>query len=326
MKKIGLLSILLPVLMLLIPLPSMKNAPNESIAVSGSYTYSDDTTVPANEAASESFRLYDHESGEIIEISTEDYIFGVLAAEMPASYEPEALKAQAVAAYTFACRRKQTAENKEYDISTDYTVDQAYITTAAAQEKWGENADVYTEKLKTAVSEVSGYLVTYNGDTALTVYHAVSSGKTENAEDIWGSEIPYLTAVDSSGDRLASNYLSSAEFTAEEFSDKLTALCEFTGEPETWLGKSECTDSGHVKQITICRKAISGSDVRSALELPSSTFDISFSDGGFIVNCRGYGHGVGMSQHGANILAQQGSDFKEILSHYYPGCEIEKVN
>lgn len=325
MKKIALMSILIPVLLLLIPLPAMEKAPPETKAVSGGYIYSDLEEIPVADAVSDSFRLYDHQSGSITEISAEDYIFGVLAAEMPASYETEALKAQAVAAYTFACRRKQTSADKEYDISTDYTVDQAYITEEAAREKWGDNADEYIEKLRSVVEETAGYMVTYEETTALTVYHAVSSGKTECASDIWGGDIPYLIAVDSPGDRLASNYLSSSKFTAEDFSERLKELCVFSGEPEAWIGESECTDSGYVKQITICGNSVSGSKLRAALDLPSGTFDISLRDDTFTVTCKGYGHGVGMSQYGANVMAEQGSDFKEILCHYYPGCEVEKI-
>ena len=323
MKKIGLLSIILPILLLLIPLPAINTKPPSSIETSGGFISDESLELPAEQALTDSFLLYDHTTGKISEISSDDYIFGVLAAEMPALYEFEALKAQAVAAYTFACHRRQSSD-KEYDITTDYTVDQAYITLEAAREKWGDDADTYIEKLKKAVSETAGYMLTYNGSTALSVYHSVSSGKTENAADIWGSDIPYLRSVDSSGDRLAKNYLSTSTFTAEEFSEKLKELCEFSGEAQNWIGKSHCTNSGYVKQILICEKEITGADIRSALELPSATFDISFRDNTFTVTCRGYGHGVGMSQHGANIMAQQGSDFKEILSHYYTGCEIEK--
>lgn len=325
MKKICLLSIMLPILMILIPLPTMKNVSFESVEISGGYLYNEAENISVSNAVTDSFLLYDHKSGNIEKISAEDYIFGVLAAEMPALYETEALKAQAVAAYTFACRRKYSSNNKGYDISTDYTVDQAYITEEDARKKWGDDADKYVEKLRNVVKETAGYVVTYKGNIALTVYHSVSSGRTEKASDIWGGNIEYLVSVDSSGDRLADNYLSTATFTAQEFSEKLKSLCEFSSEAEKWLGKSSCTDSGHVKSIEICGKEVSGSDVRSALTLPSSTFDISFRDGVFTVVCKGYGHGVGMSQYGANIMAQQGSDFKEILCHYYTGCKVEKA-
>lgn len=325
MKKTVLMLIILPLLLLLIPLPTLKSTPQQSVSVSGDYTFEDNKTVPISKAVTDTFLVYNHKTDDINQLSAQNYIFGVLAAEMPASYEIEALKAQAVAAYTFACRRKQTSSNKNYDISTDHTIDQAYISETEAREKWGENADEYTEKLKKAVNETLGYIITYQGDTALAVYHSVSAGKTEKAANVWGSEIPYLTSVDSSGDCLANNYISTLEFSPQDFREKLKKLCAFSGEPETWLGKNVCTESGYVKEISVCQAKLSGSDVRSALELASSAFDITYKGGTFTVTCRGYGHGVGMSQHGANIMAQQGSTFKEILSHYYSGCDIEKV-
>lgn len=325
MKKTVLMLIFLPLLLLLIPLPALELTPQQSLPTSGKHTYEDDRNVPVSQAATDKFLVYNHKTNEINELSAENYIFCVLAAEMPASYEIEALKAQAVAAYTFACRRKQTSSNKNYDISTDYTVDQAYISEAEARENWGEKADEYTEKLKKAVAETLGYIITYQGNTALSVYHSVSAGKTEKAVNVWGSEIPYLIAVNSSADCLADNYISSLEFSSQDFSEKLKDLCTFSGGPETWVGKNVCTESGYVKEISICQTQLSGADVRSALKLASSAFDITFKDDVFTVTCRGYGHGVGMSQHGANIMAQQGSSFKEILSHYYSGCDIEKI-
>lgn len=324
MKKICLLSLLIPLVMLLFPLPTLKSD-NETVlpTLSNASAYKP-TEIPAKNIKIETFKVYSHQSGEISEISSKDYIFGVLAAEMPALYEEEALKAQAVAAYTFACYRRETNKEKQYDITTDFSVDQAFITEDAAREKWGENADTYIEKLRKIVKETSGEVITHNGNLALSVYHSVSSGRTESAEDVWGSKIEYLVPVESSADRLADNYLKTLTFSAEEFRQKLSHLCEFSGEVNDWLGKSVCSDSGMVKSIEICKKSLLGGEIRKALDLPSANFEISLVKDTFSITSRGYGHGVGMSQYGANALAKQGSNYKEILNWYYKGCEVQK--
>ena len=322
MRKNIILVILLPIFLLLIPLPTLESSQANLPFNATAPLYSENGNAPVS---SDSFRILLTESNTVTVLSANDYIFGVLAAEMPALYHEEALKAQAVAAYTFACRRRAANTLKEYDISDDYTTDQAFITEAEAREKWGENADSYIQKLKSAVAETAGLTVTYDGELALTVYHSVSSGKTESAENVWGNKIPYLVSVDSSADRLAKNYLKDFQFTVEEFKRGLEKLCNFDKDEKNWVGKCIRTDSGCVKQINICGEALSGADVRTALSLTSSAFEISYKDGVFTVTCKGYGHGVGMSQHGANVMAQQGSDFKEILSHYYKGCKVERL-
>lgn len=263
------------------------------------------------------------DTGEIRIFSLEDYIFGVVAAEMPALYENEALKAQAVVGYTYFLRKKDTSANTEYDISDDYTVDQAFITPEKARERWGDGADEYEQKIKAAVKEVLYKKVTYGGDIAVTVYHAISGGKTERAADIWGGEYPYLVQVDSSWDKLAENYLSTAEFTADELKSKLSALAELKSTDENCFSDISRTDSGSVKNLKISGVTVSGGDLRKALNLRSADFDISFSDKRYVFTVRGYGHGIGMSQNGANYMAMQGKTWEEILLHYYPGCKIE---
>ncbi len=324
MKKITFLTLFLLFAMLLLPLIKAAVPQNKTVPTFKSDNILQEQEIPANTAYSETFRLL-CEDGKIVELSAEEYITGVVAAEMPALYHNEALKAQAVAAYTFACRRKQSNKNQDYDITCDPTVDQAYISNEKLQEKWGEKTEEYRNKIHTAVKETAGLMVTYDGNAALTVYHAVSSGRTESAEDIWGGAVPYLVPVDSSGDRLADNYLTTVELSSDDFSSKLSALCKFSGNASEWIGKTVCTDSGTVKSITVCGSKLNGSDVREALDLRSSNFEIIYKDNSFCITTRGYGHGVGLSQHGANIMANDGSSFEEILCWYYPGCAVEKI-
>lgn len=322
MKKTLCIALVLFSAMLLIPLTSLKTTVTDTLPTSAAAA----VKIPkAKNAASDKFKVLNSDTGEVTEIKAEDYIFGVVAAEMPALYSEEALKAQAVAAYTYACRRRAENSAKTYDITTDYTTDQSYISSDALKEKWGENTDKYTKKIRSAVESVSGYMVTYEGSPALTVYHAISAGITETAENVWGCSYPYLCAVDSPGDKLSPDYISALTISRDELASKLDGIVSLTGEPSEYFGKAEKTDSGMVKEILVCGESVRGAKIRSLLNLRSSFFDVQYSDGSFTFTVYGYGHGVGMSQNGANYMAKQGSDFKEILTTYYPGCKVEKI-
>ena len=267
------------------------------------------------------FSLLRKESGKIEKISANDYLCGVLAAEMPASYETEALKAQAVAAYTFALYRKERTKEK-YDITDDYKTDQSYTPLSQAQEKWGEKSSEYTAKIKSAVASVSGMYLSYENKTALSVYHAISSGKTESCKEVWGNDIPYLVAVDSAFDKTSPSYISTLTLSAAELKEKLKGYT-ITGSAQDYFKNIKKTDSGRVKTLNLCGKEVTGSDIQKALSLRSAIFDVVCQNDSFTFTVYGYGHGVGMSQYGANAMAKQGSSYKEILYHYYKGCKIK---
>ncbi len=263
--------------------------------------------------------------GKIEKIPEEEYICSVVAAEMPVLYEAEALKAQAIAAYTYACYRRDSRKNEEYDISADASSDQAYKTLSKAAEKWGDKAEEYTKKIKSVVKSVMGYKITYNNKVILASYHAISSGKTESGVNVWGKGYDYLVSVESIGDLLAEGYLSEVSFTPEEFKVKAASLgANMTGEPANWLREPNRTDTGMVKGYQLGEKLVSGTDMRKCFGLRSANFDLAFTENKFVFTVRGYGHGVGMSQNGANYMAKQGSTYLEILSWYYPKCKIEK--
>lgn len=260
------------------------------------------------------------EKNEVVTLSLEDYLFGVVAAEMPALYETEALKAQTVAAYTyFLCARES---GKDFDITDDYTVDQAFVLPKAAREKWGSAADEYENKIRSTVKSVIGKRVLYEGAPARTVYHAISFGVTENAKDVWGGDYPYLISVDSSFDKLSTSFISEKSFTAEELKSALSSLAEVKALDSNVITDITRTASGGVKTLKVSGKEVSGGDVRRALELKSANFEVSFSSGKYTFTVKGYGHAVGMSQNGANYMAQQGKTYEEILLHYYTGCTI----
>ena len=284
-------------------------------------------TVTASADDSVAFSVKMSDGGKIKKIAAKEYVFGVLAAEMPAQYETEALKAQAVAAYTYALYKKDEAKKagKNYDLGDSGTDSQCYITRKAAREKWGEKADEYEKKFDKVVAETSRLAVLYDGKPILAAYHAISAGKTENASEIWGGDYPYLKSVDSVGDLLNPDYLTQVSVTAEEFAQKLKDKgIESVGDPTGFLGEKKCSTVGSVLSITVCGKALSGEDMRSAFGLRSADFDVALENGSFVFTVRGYGHGVGMSQYGAKRMAEDGSTYIEILSAYYTGCKLGK--
>ncbi len=262
--------------------------------------------------------------GTITEYTVNDYIFGVVAAEMPMLYEKEALKAQAVAAYSFALYKMYSNESADYAIPADPNVSQAFIPRDEARKKWGDKADEYTKKLDDCISEVSGHALTYEGQPILAAYHAISAGTTNSCLDVWGKALPYLQSQDSFGDKLCDGYLSEAVFSAEELADKLKELATPSGEAQNYFKDIDTTDNGYVKTITYCGVKVTGSQISKALSLRSSNFTVSLADGKYTFKVKGYGHGVGLSQTGADYMAKQGCSYEEILSHYYKGAVLQK--
>ncbi len=269
-------------------------------------------------------------TGDVERVNLREYIIGSVAAEMNALYHSEALKAQAVASYTYAKKtREQNLKHKESylgsaDITDSPDTHQGYITKAQRQEKWGNNFKKYEEKIEAAVDEVFGKYLTYNGETALAVYHSVSSGRTQSAETMWGSKIPYLISVESQGDRLSPDYTEKRSYSEEDFK-KLANECDvsLSGEADEWFKELTKADSGYILSVRLGQKEISSAKFREIFDLRSLCFNISYDDKKFSVTCYGHGHGVGMSQYGADYMARQGSSWLEILEHYYPQTEVE---
>ncbi len=302
--------------MLLIPLA----ARGESEPPSGDK----DSPAPTESEDKETGEQFIIKDGDdLITLSASEYITGVVAAEMPALYHDEALKAQAVAAYTYALYKKDANREKDYDLTADSATDQAFADEAAQKEKWGAKFDEYRQRISAAVAAVKGEFIAFRGKPILAAYHAISSGKTETAAAVWGSDYPYLQSVESEGDRLSDGYLAEGVFSPE----KLCELLEIEGPlvaEDAIIGEIERSDCGTVKRLIIGGHGFTGSSVRAALSLRSSNFDLCVREGAFIFTTHGYGHGVGMSQFGADFLADRGYTYKEILSHYYQGCEIKK--
>lgn len=320
MKKILVLTLILSLSFLLTPLAALENG-NSALPT----TIVTDIPKADEIPAAKTFRVCETESGEVSEYSAEDYIVGVVAAEMPALYHEEALKAQAVAAYTYACIRKTENSQKSYDITTDPTTDQAFLTESELQDKWGDKAEEYIAKIKSCVKEVAGLMITHNGTPIVAVYHAISSGTTENSQDVWGKELPYLKSVASEGDKLATNYISQKEFTLEEIKKLFADELNTSDNRKDYFTDIKRTNTGLIKEISVCKEKLTGARVRSILDLKSTNFEVEYTEDKFKFTVYGYGHGVGMSQNGANFMAKQGHSYKEILTHYYTDCKIEKL-
>ena len=280
-------------------------------------------SLPERTDDGERFRLRHVDTGKIETVSRQTYLFGVLAAEMGGGFEPEALKAQAVAAYSFALYRAGERAEEAYDLTDDPSCDQAYLSRQAAQKKWGDSYDSYAAAIDKAVKEVDGYcLVDEEGQPILAAYHAVSSGRTESSLIAWGTEKSYLQPVESVGDLLSPDYLSTRTFTDAELAEKLKPAVTLTGDALNWLGEVVCSPSGTVTAITLGGTTLTGEQVRQLLALRSAAFQVVREESGYTFQVKGYGHGVGMSQYGANYMAKCGSTFVEILSHYYTGCKM----
>ena len=283
--------------------------------------------VPGELDASVTLRVLDGDTVEEMDLGT--YLVAVVRAEMPASFEPEALKAQAVAARTYTLYKIRTGGNhgEEADICTDSTCCQAYIAEDRARENWGADADENEAKIEAAVHDTDGETILYDGVPILAVFHSSSAGQTRAAGEVWVSDLPYLQAVSSpeQGDAIP-NYYSRAEFTAEQFREKvLSALPEadLSGPMDTWLQNAVTDTAGSVETVEVGGVAVKGSTVRSILGLRSACFEWEAEDGKLIFYVTGYGHGVGMSQYGANQMAKEGADYQEILTHYYTGVTVE---
>lgn len=270
-------------------------------------------------------------SGNIISMTELEYVIGCVASEVPATYHEEALKAQAVAAYTNLIRLKQNPDSSlnGADISDSPKTHQGYITKEQRKEKWGDNFQKYSEKIENAVKAVAGVVMVYDGEPIVAAYSAMCPGRTESAEVIWGSDIPYLQSIASPGDKLSPDYSSTLVLTAEQFkkiaeTDKEIKL---TGEEEKWISDIEFSknNTGIVTSIKIGSKTFTGNKARNLFSLKSPSFTVEYKDGSFIFNVSGYGHCVGMSQYGADYMARNGSDYKEILKHYYHGVDFTKA-
>lgn len=263
----------------------------------------------------------------VVPMALNDYLIGVTAAEMPASYGLEALKAQAVAARTFTLKH-MTGELKcksGHTVCTDHTCCQAYITVEGMRKNWGERFDAYYEKIRSAVEGTDAQVLTSGGKLVTALYHSSSGGRTENCEAVFAVALPYLVSVESAGEEDSPEFQSTVRYTKDEFIEKInsafpdSSMSDPKKDVEVW----QRTESGRVSLIRLGGTVVSGQQVRNALKLKSTNMEFTVDGDSVEISCLGFGHGVGMSQCGANAMAKEGADYEAILKHYYTGVEIE---
>ena len=279
----------------------------------------------AYEGDADLFLIEDSTTGEVQQVPKRDYLIGAAAAEMPLSWPDEALKAQIVAAHSYAlyCRDHASAANGSW-LSADPARRQGYLTDAVLHSYWGTDYEANYARLSSLVDSVLGDVLCYDGAAAGTSYFALSNGRTEASENVWGSALPYLVPVDSSTDLSADHYEYALTLSAQQTAQQLAALglTADLAAPEQWFGTPEYTAAGYVAALPVCGQRITGTALRQALGLRSTCFTVRYESGAFCFTTKGYGHGVGLSQWGAKALAEQGQNFADILAHYYPGTSL----
>lgn len=268
------------------------------------------------------FRMAIRMGEQISLMEPEEYIVGVVLAEMPPFFEPEALKAQAIAARTYAYRC-YVAGDKHDDaaVCTDFTCCQAYISPRDYLNDGGTEGEV--EKVRDAVRDTAGTIMTYEGALIDAAYFSCSGGKTEDAAAVWGADVPYLRSVDSPGEEIAEHYRDRVFFSVWELEERLGR--SLYGSSESWLGSMIYTDGGGVETVCFAGEYYTGAELRGLLGLNSTAFFLEAADDGVYVLTSGKGHRVGMSQWGAQAMALAGADYAQILIHYYSGIAIDKI-
>ena len=280
---------------------------------------------------SETIKVNITKENRIEEVPIEDYVKSVVSGEMPATFSDEALKAQSIAARTYIASKKIKSCNiSEGADVCDTTHCQVYISKESRLEMWESNANENWEKISKAVDATKGMVLTYNNELVLyPQFFSTSSGMTENAVDVFSSDVPYLVSKESKGEEVAPRFESETPLDINEFVNKINEKY-----PEAELNASNLqgnievisrSDAGGVKEIRIGKTKIKGSEFRLAIGLNSTNFQYSIDSNNIVFKCKGYGHGVGMSQWGANVMAKNGYNYKDILTHYYNGVDINNL-
>ncbi|NCB73522.1 MAG: stage II sporulation protein D [Clostridia bacterium] len=267
------------------------------------------------------------DNSEVKQVTMADYLPFALAAEVPASFSEEALKAQAVAARTYIlyCTEHANPKHPEADICTEAGCCMAYAEESELRGVWGEDFDKNMSAIKAAVTDTDGQVLTFEANPILASFHSSSAGKTEDGAELWG-KVPYLVSVNSPETKNdVPDYVTSVEVTKDNFRETVLLLkadAVFSDNPSDWVSNTELDESGRVRSVTVGGAVLSGSEMRKLFSLRSTAFVLEFKDGIFLFTVTGYGHGLGMSQYGANVMAKNGFDYKEILAHYYPQTEL----
>lgn len=272
--------------------------------------------------------VYVAQEDRIEKMRVNQYIKEVVSAEMPVEFSKEALKAQAVAARTYMVRKMESGEapaHKGADICTDYKHCAAWISETERKKLWNsEKNEEYWNKISEAVDETDGEIMVYGDEIVNAVFHSTSSGKTEAAVDVWGKDVAYLQSVESPGDELSPKFNDEKKMPISEFCAKVLEKYPEADMSAPLFEAQSVSAAGGVITAKVCGISIKGTEFRTLFELRSANIEFSQVGENVIIKTKGNGHGVGMSQYGANYMANQGFDYKNILMHYYTGTKIEK--
>lgn len=326
MRKIISLGIVLTILIYLLPI-SIQYINNSS----DNNFMQDMLPVHANAQIEDEQTITVSVDGKAEKMGLEDYIAGVVASEISPDFPIEAIKAQAVAARTYAVYKISAGRSDTHpdaDVCDDFHHCAAYKPLTEKVASWGDNAENYENIIMQAVNDTKDLIVTYENEPIIAVFSAASGEMTESAKDVWGSDIPYLTNVESKGGDACSKYKETVTFSLDEFRDiikKAIPSADLTGKPETWFAASERSAAGGIKTVKLGSVQVTGTDLRETLGLNSTNFTVTTSEDSISFNTIGYGHGVGLSQYGAKYLAEQCKTYDEILTHYYQGTQIKSL-
>lgn len=267
--------------------------------------------------------------GEAVQMELDTYLTQVVLSELPASFAPEAMQAQAVAARTFACRQQLRAKHPDADVCTESACCQACLSEAQLRARLGDGYKAAWDKASAAVQATKDEVLTYDGALIEATYFSCSGGTTEAATAVWGSDVPYLQSVSSPGEQDAARYQSTETLSPQAFAAAIRTLDEtlmLSGDPADWVQAITRTDGGGVDTACIGGKTFTGTQLRRAFGLNSTKFTLQYQNGAFAFNVLGYGHRVGMSQYGAEAIARLGFDYRTILRYYYRGAELTQMD
>jgi len=284
------------------------------------------STNTVEKVESNFINLLHTETGQVENIGLEEYLYGVVSAEMPASYEMEALKAQAVVARTYTKYKQKEKKHENADVCDDSTCCQAWISKENRFARWEEaERETNWQKIVSAVDSTAGKYVVYEGEPINALFHSNSAGKTELPINVWGGNYPYLESVETSGEEAYSTYSSEVQISKDELIQKMLekySNFKIDFDKDDCMRILEYTDSNRVKTIKIGNTEVSGVEARTIFGLKSAKFEFMIDGDTIKFVCLGYGHGVGLSQSGSDALAKQGQNYEEIIKHYYKNVEI----
>ncbi len=335
MKKTVLLIALFALLTLLLPLtafilPQGSAGTGQSAANAASFT-PQSTAKPAD--TSGMLLILNEADGTVMNVTEREFVIGAMAAEMPATWPDEALKAQGIAAHSYALALKASANPSDIALKGAYfkanpSRKEGFLTDAVQRLVWGEAYAANRARLEAIADSILNEIVLFDAKPALACYHAISNGVTEASENVWGTPLAYLVSVDSTLDLTSPDYAQSVQLTRTEVYEDI--MLHFAGiklpdDPTQWFAKLTASAAGYVHTAQLGDATVTGPDLRKALNLRSAAFTVSYADDVFTFTTHGYGHGVGMSQYGACSLARTGKTYAEILAHYYPGTTLGTI-